>query len=330
MSQAKLCFIGAGFHASTNIFPSAVEAGAEIVAVSTRSLDRSQAALTRFGSSGTPYDDYKQMLQKEKCDGVVVVAQPGDQTQIVMDCIKAGKHVFVDKPLGWTAEEAAAIAEAAEETGIVLMVGFMKRYAPVYMKLKELIESDELGAARSFQIRFACDSTGFSKTEEQFLKLAAIHLVDLMRGLFGEVAQVAGFNNNLGENISQSFSLKFENGISGSVYFAGMTAWSSESESVLVTFDNGHVAAEDSKKLSIHKSPLPGSSSFQTLSEETKVLTPPASTMSGCLGDLYARGFIGEMAHFIACSKQKLTPNSSGRDNIGTMDLCDRLLDALN
>ena len=76
MTKAKLCFIGAGFHASTNIYPSVIEAGAEIKAISTRSMERSKAALQRFGSSGTPYDDYKKMLKQEKCDGVVVVAQP--------------------------------------------------------------------------------------------------------------------------------------------------------------------------------------------------------------------------------------------------------------
>src|SRR6202022_4596982 len=139
MSKSKLCFVGAGFHASTNIFPSAIEAGAQIQAIATRDMDRSKAALVRFGSDGTPYDDYKRMLQSEDCDGVVVVAQPHDQTSLVLDCIKAGKNVFVDKPLGWNAAEAALIADAAEEAGVVLMVGFMKRYAPAYMKLKELI-----------------------------------------------------------------------------------------------------------------------------------------------------------------------------------------------
>ncbi|MDQ0915107.1 putative dehydrogenase [Paenibacillus sp. V4I5] len=41
MNKSRLCFLGAGFHASTNIFFSAIEAGAEIVGIATRSLDRS-------------------------------------------------------------------------------------------------------------------------------------------------------------------------------------------------------------------------------------------------------------------------------------------------
>lgn len=77
MNKPRLCLIGAGFHASTNIFPSAIEAGAEI-----------------------------NMLH-EVCDGVVGVAQPHDQTSLVLDCINAGKNVYVDRPLGWNASEAA-------------------------------------------------------------------------------------------------------------------------------------------------------------------------------------------------------------------------------
>ena len=91
MLHSKLCFIGAGFHASTNIYPAAIEAGATIQAVATRNLKRSQEALLRFGSSGQAYDQAHQMLEQETCDGVVVVAQPVDQTKLVLECIEAGK-----------------------------------------------------------------------------------------------------------------------------------------------------------------------------------------------------------------------------------------------
>lgn len=254
MKTTHLCFIGAGFHASTNIYPSVVEAGAQIQAIATRSMERSEAALLRFGSNGQAYDNAQLMLQQEICDGVVVVAQPVDQTALVLECIRAGKNVYVDKPLGWNAAEAASVAEAAEQAGVVVMVGFMKRYAPVYMKLKELIDSGSLGKVRSFQMKFAVDSTPFCKDEEQFMKLAAIHMVDLMRYLFGEAIRVTGTTVKDGEYINQSISLVFENNVVGSAYFTGMSAWSRESESVLVTFDNGFASAEEINTLTVHQS----------------------------------------------------------------------------
>lgn len=329
MGISKLCFIGAGFHATTNIYPSALEAGAEIVAISTRNMDRSKTALQRFGSIGNAYDNYRTMLQNEDCDGVVVVAQPHDQTSLVLDCIKAGKHVYVDKPLGWNASEAALIANAAEIAGVVLMVGFMKRYAPVYMKLKELIASGTLGTARSFEARFAVDSTPFCKNDEEFIKLAAIHMVDLMRHLFGEVSQVTGYRNSRNEFISQSISLKFNNGIVGSVYFTGMSAWSRESENIRVTFDHGFACADEINTFTIHKSLTSDLPPWRSIRENDSVFTSSASAMSGCFRDLYLRGFVGEMAHFMDCCRDGSIPQSSGRDNVGTMDLCDRILSAL-
>ncbi|NOU80492.1 gfo/Idh/MocA family oxidoreductase [Paenibacillus sp. LMG 31459] len=329
MNITKLCFIGAGFHAATNIYPAAVEAKADIKAVATRSLERSAAALQRFGSSGTPYGDYRAMLQNEDCDGVVVIAQPGDQPSLVLDCIRAGKNVYVDKPLGWNAAEALEMAEAAEEAGVVLMVGFMKRYAPVYQKLKALIEDASMGAARSFQAKFAVDSTPFCKDEEQFIKLAAIHMVDLIRYLFGEAVQVSGMSGSSGEYISQSLSIKFASGVVGSLYFTGMSAWSRESESVLVTFDQGFALADELNTLTIHRSYSGSSLPWQSLEEQDTVLTPSASAMSGGLRDLYLRGFVGEMEHFMDCCREGQAPLSNGRDNVQTMELCDLILSAL-
>lgn len=329
MNTTKLCFIGAGFHAATNIYPAAVAAKADIQAIATRSLERSAAALQRVGSSGTPYGDYRAMLQNEDCDGVVVVAQPGDQPSLVLDCIRAGKNVYVDKPLGWNAAEALEMAEAAEAAGVVLMVGFMKRYAPVYQKLKALIEDGSLGAARSFQAKFAVDSTPFCKDEEQFIKLAAIHMVDLIRYLFGEAAQVSGMSGSSGEYISQSLSIKFASGVVGSLYFSGMSAWSRESESVLVTFDQGFAHADELNTLTIHRSYAGSSLPWQSLDEQDTILTPSASAMSGGLRDLYLRGFVGEMEHFMERCREGQAPLSSGRDNVQTMELCDLILSAL-
>ncbi|EIT84822.1 Oxidoreductase, Gfo/Idh/MocA family/transferase hexapeptide repeat protein [Fictibacillus macauensis ZFHKF-1] len=329
MKKTKLCFIGAGFHATTNIYPAVVEAGAEIVAIATRSKERSQSALTRFGSTGTPYDDYKSMLENEECDGVVVIAQPDDHPSLVLDCIAAGKNVYVEKPLGMSEKEAAMLAEAAEKAGVVLMVGFMKRFAPIYTQLKELIDGESLGKARSFTARFAVNSTPFCKDEEQFMKFAAIHIVDLVRFLFGEAAQVTGFRNNDNEFISQSISIKCENGIVGSLYFSGMTAWSRESENVLVTFDDGFAYADEVTSLTVHKSQTFDDLPWKSLKEADTVYTPSMTPMSGAYRDLYLRGFVGEMVHFMHCCETGQTPVASGQDNVRTMALCDTILSHL-
>ncbi|MBS7531206.1 Gfo/Idh/MocA family oxidoreductase [Hazenella sp. IB182353] len=331
MQNVKLCFIGAGFHATTNIFPAVVAAGAEIGAVATRNIENAASTLKQFGSGGTAYGDYHKMLAHEACDGVVVIAQPQDQLAIVLDCIAAGKNVYVEKPLGMNESDAKQAARAAEQARVVLMVGFMKRYAPIYTQLAALVNERTLGEVRSFQATFAVDSTPFCADDEAFLKLAAIHFVDLIRFLFGEVATVTGVANSRDNHISQSLSVQFENGIIGSIYFAGMTAWSRESEHITVTFDHGFAIAAEMNKLTVHPTlqQEQGQLPWQSLAEVDTVYTPSGTVMSGAYRDLYLRGYIGEIQHFMNCCKQGHSPSSSGRDNVHTMALCDQILSRL-
>ncbi|MDN6398721.1 MAG: Gfo/Idh/MocA family oxidoreductase [Alkalibacterium sp.] len=257
---------------------------------------------------------------------MVVVAQAEDMPGIVLKCIAAGKNVFAEKPLGLTSAEAKELSDKAHEAGVILIVGFMKRYAPSYLKLKEMVTSKQLGEAKSFNVEFAVDSTPFCKDEEAFLKLAAIHIVDLMRYLFGEAVAVSGFKSLEGGNISQAISLKFDSGVVGNAYLVGMDAWTRERENITVTFENGFATVEDINKVIIHRSSHTGDVSWQTQTEEDTVLTPSATPMSGAHRDLYLRGFVGELTHFKEHCINGETPMSSGEDNIKTMDLVESIL----
>lgn len=329
VQKNNLCFIGAGFHSSRNIYPSAVEAGVNIKGIATRNLNNSIEAIRRFGSKGNPYDDYKVMLENEPCDGVVIVAQPRDQYRLALDCIREGKNVFVDKPLGWNEEEAKSLAKLAKEKNVIAMVGFMKRYAPSYKKLKDIIEKKDLGEVVSFDINFCVDATRFCKTEEDYLKLAAIHIVDLIRYLFGEVKDLCGFNNN-DVGINQSISFKMYNGSVGNVHLVSMPGWTRESENLTVSFDGGFVKVEEINTLVLHRNNQNTDISFEEPVELDYVYTPSMTPMSGGLRDIYLRGFVGEIKHFVECIAKGMEPLSNCDDNIKTMELCDRILDRLN
>lgn len=329
MEKVDLCFIGAGFYALNNIYPSAIEAGVNIKAIASRNLDNSREALLRFGNKGSSYDDYKKMIAFEKCDGIVVTSQPEDQFLIVQECVKLGKNVFVDKPLGWNEEEARRIQLAAKENGVFVMVGFMKRFAPGYKKIKEIIESKKLGEPRSFIVNFSVDGTPFCRNEEDFLKLAAVHIVDLVRFLFGEVCQVSGYNNNMNQNISQCFSLKFVSGVVGSAYFSCMTAWSRESENMTVTFDDGFVKVEEINKVIIHSNKKNNDICTAASTGEDMIFSPSDPSVPGIYRELYFRGFVDEFKHFAYCLNNNERPISNDEDNISTVILCNKMLSTL-
>jgi UDP-N-acetylglucosamine 3-dehydrogenase len=337
----SLAFIGAGFHASTNLLPAAVLGGIRIEALATRSLTGSRAALTRFGSDGVPYDDASDLLQNPAIDRVVVVAQPADQVRLALAAIAAGKNVLVEKPLGYSAAEARRVADAAESAGVSLNVAFMKRHAPVYRRLKALIDDGTLGRVRSFQLTFGCDSTPFCATEEDYLKLAAIHVVDLVRFLFGEVVDVHTVSGSDGAFVTLAVTLRFESGDSfeqgagvepgagvesgviGTLDLTGLPSYSSETELLRVVGDHGIATVTDVAQLTLHtlESVDTGSAAGHDVSEQTTVFRPAESAMSGVDRDLYLRGFVGELQQFAAGNE-----TSTGRDNVLTMELCDRIL----
>ena len=78
-------------------------------------------------------------------DAVVVATPPGTHTALAMQAIRAGKHVLVEKPLAPTAADAAQMVEAAERAGVVLMAGHTFEYNPAVWKLRDILDSGDLG-----------------------------------------------------------------------------------------------------------------------------------------------------------------------------------------
>lgn len=326
MTSHSIAVIGAGFHATTNILPSCVRAGLVIDALATRDVQRSADALRRFGATGRAFGSAEALLADADVRSVVVVAQPRDQAALALQAIRAGKHVFVDKPLGWTAAEALVLADEADAQGVTLMVGFMKRFAPAYEQLQALLGGGDLGRVRSFHLAFGCDSTPFCADTEEFVKLAAIHVIDLVRWLFGEVADVSVASSSEGNHVALAILLRCDSGVVGTLDLSGLPGYSSESEQLRVTGDDGYAIVDDLVRLTVHRTEASDEPTWKRLAEQTTVFTPAESAMSGTDRDLYLRGFVGEMAHFAASVDAATVPRSSGRDNVLTMALCDRIV----
>ena len=117
--------------------------------------------------------------------------------------IRAGKHVFCEKPLGRSAEEARALRDAATQAGIVHMVGFNYRFLPAVALVRRLVDEGRLGRIHHFRARFA--DASFLDPDAPFtwhqdaaaagsnalLDLGS-HLIDLARYLVGEPSAVSG------------------------------------------------------------------------------------------------------------------------------------------
>jgi predicted dehydrogenase len=89
--------------------------------------------------------DYKDIVNDKDIDAVVVSTPVSSHFEVARDAIEAGKHVFVEKPLTRTVDEGVALVELADEKKRTLMVGHTFVFTAAVNKIKELIDSGELG-----------------------------------------------------------------------------------------------------------------------------------------------------------------------------------------
>ncbi len=88
------------------------------------------------------FDD---LLADDDLDAVVVATPPGTHAELALAALRKNKHVFVEKPLALNASDADRVASEAARRGRCLIVGHVLLHHPAIRKLKELVETDELG-----------------------------------------------------------------------------------------------------------------------------------------------------------------------------------------
>jgi predicted dehydrogenase len=89
--------------------------------------------------------DLGDLLSDPELDAVVVATDVPSHARLATDVLRAGKHCFVEKPLAQSTAEAAAVLDEAAAADRVLMVGHLLEYHPGVVKLKEIVDSGELG-----------------------------------------------------------------------------------------------------------------------------------------------------------------------------------------
>lgn len=109
----------------------------ELVRVVDLSPTLATSAAQRFGAAGASTDPAT--LGESDIDAVVI-ATSGSHGSAAATLAAAGKHLLVEKPLCFTAREADAIVEARDRHGVVVQVGYMKRFDPAYRRAREILE----------------------------------------------------------------------------------------------------------------------------------------------------------------------------------------------
>lgn len=117
---------------------------ATLVAIADASKAAADAAATQTGVKKV-YPDYRPLIDDPEVEAVVIATHTFLKLEVVKAAAEKGKHIFCEKPLALSLREADEFIAAANRAGIKFQVGYQRRFDPSYIRLKEAIDSGEVG-----------------------------------------------------------------------------------------------------------------------------------------------------------------------------------------
>lgn len=327
----RLGVIGHGRHASAKLHPAILLTGANINCVLTRSLSSACTAAESLGAQHY-YDVIDNMLESESLDAVFICIDPEDQAALTIRCLQAGVAVFVEKPLGMTADEARQVHSASQKYNVPVMVGFMKRFAPAYQRLTDIIaDRTQFGRILTIDASFAFAPWTPDVRADTFLQLGAIHMVDFLRATFGDVTVVTGYSNSSQSDIGLAYTLRFSDGSAASVTLSATQSREYTFEHITVTGTKGWVEADNLTSVNYRLMGQDGArlEQWDTHSDFAGICESDDPHKTEFSLGLCREGFYGEVDHFLNRIAENKLPSPSAAENVATMELCDEMIQRL-
>ena len=231
------------------------------------------------------YLDYKKLLDDEDVDAVDITLPIDLNYRVTIDSLKAGKHVFLEKPLAGSLVEAKRMLLLESKYIQVTLLAENFRYRKVYNSVKDLLKKKSIGKvyAAQWDVFYQVTSErdyGATKWRQKhkyvggFMLDAGVHNIAALRMLFGEVKSVAAFtdsiNSKIGKPDTMSVQMIFSSGVKViyNLFFSVKHHWENK---LLVFGDNGTIEVNDdliALKLNDNTPQLTDASDFGGYDEE--------------------------------------------------------------
>ncbi|MDL2319172.1 Gfo/Idh/MocA family oxidoreductase [Eubacteriales bacterium OttesenSCG-928-A19] len=191
--------------------------------------------IIKFELSNTigQYTDYKAMLKAEKPELVAIATESGKHAAIAIDCIQAGCHVIIEKPIALSINDADAIISAGKEKGVKVCACHQNRFNKSIIKIRDAYEKNRFGRLfygtahirwnRGWEYYARAKWRGTWEQDGGALMNQCIHNIDLLRWMMGDdIEEVFAYTDQQNHDYIQTEDLgialiKFKNGAYGIV-----------------------------------------------------------------------------------------------------------------
>ncbi len=204
----------------------------EIVALCDIHTEKIEELKEKCGVEAPIYTDYKEMLEKEEVDVVVITTPDQNHKEPTIYSLEKGCHVMCEKPMALYPEECEAMIKTADKCGKLLMIGQVCRCTPAFVKAKEIVDNGVIGDLFFVESEYAHDYAnervkGVDKwratpERDPFIG-GGCHAVDLLRWIAGDPTETMAYSNHKmlpdwPTNDMTISIMKFPNNVMGKVY----------------------------------------------------------------------------------------------------------------
>ena len=260
MKILKWGFIGCGEVTEKKSGPAFSEVtGSSVEAVMSRNEKNARRYAERHGINKW-YSDAQELIDDPDVNAIYIATPPSSHATFAIMAMKAGKPVYVEKPLAANYEDCARVNRVSEETGVPCFVAYYRRYLPYFQKVKQIVQNGTIGNVMNVQVRFAVPprDLDYSNPENLPWRLQpdiagggyfydlAPHQLDLLQDMFGVIVEADGICANRANlyNVEDSVSacFRFESGLPGSGSWCFVAHESAKEDRITVIGDKGQVS----------------------------------------------------------------------------------------
>ena len=261
MKEVRWGIIGAGDVCEVKSGPAMNKiAGSKLVAVMRRNGQKAQDYARRHGVPKW-YDDADQLINDPDINAIYIATPPDSHELFTLKAAKAGKPVYVEKPMARTHRECLSMIDACQKANIPLFTAYYRRMLPNFLKVQSLLKEGVIGDVRYVSVllnkTLQPDIVGASKSAENwriFPSIAgggyffdlACHQLDILDFLFGPIQNANGYSTNQAglypaEDIVVG-SFHFDKGILGQGTWCFTTSRVSDREVTTIVGSQGQIS----------------------------------------------------------------------------------------
>jgi len=320
LEPLRLAVIGCGFFAQNHLRAWRHVRGVRLVAVCDRDEERARAAAATFAVPAV-YTDAATLLERERPDFVDIVTTPPSHRELVELAAAHGVAVICQKPAAPTLEDACAMVTACERAGVPYMVHENFRWQPAIRRAREIVATGAIGEPYFGRITFRSRhdvyrDQPYLATDRRFVIAdLGVHLLDLARFFFGEPDSLLCAARRVNPRIAGEDAATI---LLRSPAFACVTDMSYASHQERDLFPQTLIAIEGSEATVVVDADYEVAL-VRTGRRERIAILPEHRPLAG---DAPLReSVLAIQQHWVDCLREGRTPETSGRDNLKTLDL---------